>query len=126
MLKSASSSCKLILTEHNWIREEYKYEQRLQEDLRRAQTIAVEELFEKTVGGPAFFPQEGIGESRTIVDYLKFSGYFPRNEHVDMAVLVSLLLKKKGHAAGSEEMMEFVMKGGTVEAFMNAEGAEIT
>lgn len=88
--------------------------------------LRLKSFLRKLSEDPAFFSQEGIGESRTIVDYLKFSGYFPRNEHVDMAVLVSLLLKKKGHAAGSEEMMEFVMKGGTVEAFMNAESAEFS
>lgn len=47
------------------------------------------------------------------------TGYTPRNEPVDMAELVSLLLKKVGHEACSKGMMEHVMNGGTVDEFMN-------
>lgn len=68
---------------------------------------------------PSLLNQEKLEESRPLGDLLMLTGYTPRNEHVDMAELVSLLLKKVGHHACSEDMMEHVMNGGTVDEFMN-------
>lgn len=68
---------------------------------------------------PSLLNQEKQEDSRSLAEILMFTGYTPRNEHVDMAELVSLLLKKVGHEACSEDMMEHVMNGGTVDEFMN-------
>lgn len=68
---------------------------------------------------PSILNKEELEESRSLADLLMLSGYTPRDEHIDMAELVSLLLKKMGHHACSEDMMEYVMNGGTVDEFMN-------
>lgn len=68
---------------------------------------------------PSILNKEELEESRSLADLLMLTGYTPRNEHIDMAELVSLLLKKMGHHACSEDMMEHVMNGGTVDEFMN-------
>ncbi|KRE44896.1 hypothetical protein [Paenibacillus sp. Soil522] len=68
---------------------------------------------------PSLLNQAEQVESRSLADLLMLTGYTPQNEHVDMAELVSLLLKKIGHHACSEDMMEHVMNGGTVDEFMN-------
>ncbi|RKP53836.1 hypothetical protein D7Z26_10580 [Cohnella endophytica] len=96
------------------------------ETCREQKQIRLKTFLRMLSEDPSFLNQEGLGESRSIVDYLMFTGYLPRNEPVDMAVLVSLLLKMRGHAADSAEMMDFVMNGGTVDAFMNAVQAETT
>jgi len=68
---------------------------------------------------PSLLNKVELEESRSLTDLLMLTGYTPRNEHVDLAELVSLLLKKMGHHACSEDMMEHVMNGGTVDEFMN-------
>lgn len=68
---------------------------------------------------PSLLNQDELEESRSLTDLLMFTGYLPRNETVDMAVLVSRLLKKLGLEACSEDMMEYIMNGGTVDDFMN-------
>jgi hypothetical protein len=68
---------------------------------------------------PSLLNKVELEESRSLADLLMLTGYTPRNEHVDLAELVSLLLKKMGHHACSEDMMEHVMNGGTVDEFMN-------
>ncbi|MDQ8737006.1 hypothetical protein [Paenibacillus sp. LHD-38] len=68
---------------------------------------------------PSLMNQERQEDSRSLAELLMVTGYTPRNEPVDMAELVSLLLKKVGHEACSEDMMEHVMNGGTVDEFMN-------
>jgi hypothetical protein len=67
---------------------------------------------------PYLLNQDGLEELRSISELLMFTGYHPRNEPVDIAELVSLLLKKMGLEAGSEDMMEHIMNGGTVDDFM--------
>ncbi|MFC5469238.1 hypothetical protein ACFPPD_10950 [Cohnella suwonensis] len=73
---------------------------------------------------PSLLSREDEGEARSLAEYFAYSGYFPRNEPVDLSLLVSLLLKRSGHGADSEKMMEFVMNGGTIDAFMDAARAE--
>ncbi|WP_373230150.1 hypothetical protein [Cohnella sp.] len=63
--------------------------------------------------------QDGKEETRPLSEFLMFTGYPPRNEPVDIAKLISLLLRKKGLEVGSEDMMEHIMNGGTVDDFMN-------
>lgn len=68
---------------------------------------------------PSLLNKEELEETKSLTDLLMLSGYTPRNAHVDMAELVSLLLKKMGHKSCSDDMMEHVMNGGTVDEFMN-------
>ncbi|CAM4139273.1 hypothetical protein L1N85_05790 [Paenibacillus alkaliterrae] len=68
---------------------------------------------------PSLLNQERQKDSRSLAEFLMYTGYTPRNEPVNMAELVSLLLKRVGHEARSEDMMEHVMNGGTVDEFMN-------
>jgi hypothetical protein len=68
---------------------------------------------------PSLLNQEKQEDSKSLAELLMITGYTPRNEPVDMAELVSQLLKKMGHKACSEDMMEHVMNGGTVDEFMN-------
>jgi hypothetical protein len=68
---------------------------------------------------PSLLNQDGLEETRSLSEFLMFTGYLPRNEPVDLAKLVSLLLRKKGLEAGSEDMMDHIMSGGTVDDFMN-------
>ncbi|MOA09039.1 hypothetical protein D3C78_1288460 [compost metagenome] len=59
-------------------------------------------------------------QERPLAELLLLTGYIPANEPVDLARLVSQLLKKLGLEACSEDMMAHVMNGGTVEEFMEA------
>jgi hypothetical protein len=68
---------------------------------------------------PSLLNQDGFEESRSLSDLLMFTGYLPRNESVDMAEIVSRLLKRLGLEAGTEDMMEYIMNGGTVDEFIN-------
>ncbi|WP_040951872.1 hypothetical protein [Gorillibacterium massiliense] len=68
---------------------------------------------------PSLSNQIGPGELPPLSELVRVSGYQPENTPVDMAELVSLLLKKRGLNAGSEDMMEYVMNGGTVGDFVN-------
>jgi hypothetical protein len=68
---------------------------------------------------PSLLNHVELKESRSLADLLMLTGYTPRNEPVDMAELVSRLLKEMGHHACSDDMMEHVMNGGTVDEFMN-------
>lgn len=71
---------------------------------------------------PNLINQEGIKKSRTLSELLMFTGYQPSNETVDMAALVSMLLKKLGLEAGTEDMMDHIINGGTVDDFMSTGG----
>jgi hypothetical protein len=75
---------------------------------------------------PSLLNQDELEESRSLSELLMLTGYLPWNEPVDMAELVSLLLKKMGLEAGSEDMMEYIMNGGTVDDFMNTGRQEAT
>ncbi|MDQ6421385.1 hypothetical protein RB620_18320 [Paenibacillus sp. LHD-117] len=68
---------------------------------------------------PSLAGWEKLQNAGSLADLLVYTGYYPRNDTIDMAKVVSLLLKKLGHEAGSEDMMEHVINGGTVEEFMN-------
>ncbi|QJD87429.1 hypothetical protein [Cohnella herbarum] len=74
---------------------------------------------------PSLFNQERHEECRSLSELLMYTGYLPRNESVDMAELVSQLLKKMGLEAGLEDMMDYVMNGGTVDDFMNTGRQEL-
>lgn len=75
---------------------------------------------------PSLLNQERLEESWSISELLMYTGYLPRNEPVDMAQLISQLLKKMGLEAGSEDMMNYIMNGGTVDDFMNTGRPEAT
>lgn len=73
---------------------------------------------------PSLSSRADGGQARPLAEYFAYSGYFPRNEPVDLSLLVSSLLQRSGHGADSEKMMEFVMNGGTLDAFLNVARAE--
>lgn len=54
----------------------------------------------------------------SLAELLVLTGYNPRNEPINMAELISLLLKRNEIEAGSEDMMQHVLNGGTVDDFM--------
>jgi hypothetical protein len=68
---------------------------------------------------PFLSSQEGQEESRSLSELCMLSGYLPRSKAVNMAELVSMLLRKIGYDACSDDMMEFIMNGGTIVDFMN-------
>jgi len=70
---------------------------------------------------PSLLNQDGLNELRSLSEILIISGYQPWHEPVDMASVLSLLLRKLGVSAGSADMMEYMMNGGSVEDFMNTE-----
>ncbi|TJY43461.1 hypothetical protein E5161_06150 [Cohnella pontilimi] len=67
---------------------------------------------------PSLSKSAGLTDWRPLSELLLITGYQSRNESVDMAELVSLMLKKKGLEEGSEDMMDYIVKGGTVDDFM--------
>ena len=67
---------------------------------------------------PSLLKVDGQAEARSLSELLRVTGCRPCNEPVDMAELVSDLLRKTGRHAGSDEMMEHIMNGGTVDGFM--------
>ncbi|MHA6480444.1 hypothetical protein ACX1C1_00685 [Paenibacillus sp. strain BS8-2] len=77
-------------------------------------------LFLKILSEDPSLVHEGtLQNAGSLADLFVYTGYYPRNDTIDIAKVVSLLLKKLGHEAGSEDMMEHVINGGTIEEFMN-------
>lgn len=69
---------------------------------------------------PSLLEQNGLNEwRRPLSELLIVAGYRPWNEPVDMARLLSHLLNIMGYQSSSEDMMKYVMNGGTVDEFMN-------
>lgn len=68
---------------------------------------------------PSLVRNDGQAETRTLPDLLTAIGCRLRNEPIDMAEQVSHLLGKMGLQACSNDMMEHVMNGGTVDEFIN-------
>ena len=68
---------------------------------------------------PSLRNQNGQKDMRPLSELLMVSGYRQCDDSIDMAQLLSLLLRKIGHASGSEDMMEYIMRGGKVEDFMS-------
>jgi hypothetical protein len=62
--------------------------------------------------------KSGQRELPSLGELLLATGCMPGNEPVDLAALMSGLLKKLGMEACYEDMMNHVMSGGTVEEFM--------
>jgi hypothetical protein len=56
---------------------------------------------------------------RSLSELLLFAGYTPSGESVDMSRLVTLLLQLQGVKGCSEQMIEHVLNGGTIEGFLN-------
>ncbi|TFE28186.1 hypothetical protein [Cohnella luojiensis] len=75
---------------------------------------------------PSLLNQDSVEESWSLSELLMYTGYLPKNEPVDMSELVSMLLKKMGLDACSDDMMNYVMNGGTVDDFMNTGRQEAT
>ncbi|MGF7046860.1 hypothetical protein J2T13_001362 [Paenibacillus sp. DS2015] len=67
---------------------------------------------------PYLLNQDGLEKLRSLSEIVILTGYKSRDGLVNMAELVSLLLKKMGIEAGSEDLMECVMEGGSVDNFM--------
>lgn len=87
---------------------------------REQKRVRLKQFFEILSEDPSLLNQQnGLNELRSLSEILNVSGYRTWNEPVDMARLLSLLLKKMGLKSSSEDMMEYVMNGGTVEDFMN-------
>lgn len=77
-------------------------------------------LFLKILSEDPSMAHEGkLHNAGSLADLLVYTGYYPKNDTIDMAKVVSLLLKKLGHEACWEDMMEHVIRGGTIEEFMN-------
>lgn len=81
--------------------------------------VKLKQFLKKLSEDPSLLDQDELNEWRSLSDILSISGYQPRNEPLDMAKLLSQLLRKMGYKSSSEDMMEFVMDGGTVDEFMN-------
>lgn len=81
--------------------------------------IRLKQFLKILSGDPSLLTQDRLEEARSLSELLMFTGYSPRNVPVDMAELVSLVLKKKGLEASCEDMMEHIMNGGTVDDFIN-------
>jgi hypothetical protein len=66
---------------------------------------------DKDVGRGAVKPTHSLSE------LLLFAGYNPNGEAIDMARLVTLLLRTQGLEGCSEQMVEHVLNGGSIEGF---------
>ncbi len=70
---------------------------------------------------PSMLIQKGCPrELPSLSELLLATGFTPDNEPIDLAALTSGLLKKVGLEACSEDMMNHVMGGGTVEEFIQS------
>ncbi|MFD0958207.1 hypothetical protein [Paenibacillus chungangensis] len=56
--------------------------------------------------------------SRSMTELLLMSGYGSWNESIDLARLMTLLLRKRGTEGCSEAMMEHILNGGTIDGFL--------
>lgn len=81
--------------------------------------IKLKRFLAKLSEDPALLNQDDVVESRSLSEYLILTGYRPKDGPINMAELVSLLLQKMGLEADSEDLIESVMKGGSVDHFMN-------
>lgn len=70
---------------------------------------------------PSLSHQVEQGKLRSLSELLMVSGYWPCDKPINMSNVVSLSLKKLGLEAGSEELIEYVINGGTVENFIETE-----
>ncbi|WP_438349484.1 hypothetical protein ACP8HI_02010 [Paenibacillus sp. FA6] len=86
---------------------------------RNQKKIKLKRFLEKLSEDPTLLNQDNVVESRSLSEYLILTGYRPKDGPIDMAELVSLLLKRIGLQADSEDLMESVMKGGSIDHFMN-------
>ena len=57
--------------------------------------------------------------TRSLSEFLLLAGYTPNGESVDIAKLVTMLLSVKGIEGCSEQMVEYVLNGGSIEGFLN-------
>ncbi len=67
---------------------------------------------------PSITHRDELKPARPLMELLKFTGYSSWSGSINMAELVTLLLKKTGLGACSEEMMEYIINGGSVDEFM--------
>lgn len=86
---------------------------------REQKRVKLKQFLEILSEDPTLMNQDGQKELRSLSEIIMISGYRPWHEPVDMARVLSLLLRKSGLSASSEDMMEYMMNGGTVEEFMN-------
>jgi uncharacterized membrane protein affecting hemolysin expression len=56
---------------------------------------------------------------RSLSELLLFAGYTPSGESVDVSRLLTLLLHEQGVEGCSEQLIEHVLSGGTIEGFLN-------
>lgn len=57
--------------------------------------------------------------TRSLSEFLLFAGYTPSGESVNMARLVTQLLCVQGVEGCSEQMIEYILNGGSIEGFLN-------
>lgn len=86
---------------------------------REQKSVRLKQFLKILSQDPSLLNQDGLVELRSLSEIVISTGYQPRGESIDMAELMSLLLRKRGLEADSEDMMEYVMKGGSVDSFMN-------
>jgi phage I-like protein len=80
--------------------------------------IRLKKFLQKLSEDPSLSNQDELVELRSLTDILILTGYHPKAETVDMAELLSQLLRKSGIEANSEDMMESVMQGRSIDNFM--------
>ncbi|TVY01261.1 hypothetical protein [Cohnella terricola] len=90
----------------------------MDESIRERKQARLKQFLKMLSKDPGLLNPDERMESSSLSDFMKYADYRPRNEPIDVAELVSLLLKKKGFEAGSEDMMEYIVNGGTVDDFM--------
>mgnify|MGYP001247242494 FL=1 len=67
---------------------------------------------------PSLYSHDDPEDPRPLAEIFSFAEYRPRSERVDLGELVSRVLKKLGVEAGSDDMIDFIMDGGTVGDFL--------
>ncbi|MGO4540706.1 hypothetical protein [Paenibacillus sp. 2TAB19] len=89
------------------------------DDLNQEQKrLRLKQFLKRLSDDPSIANQNMTRYGGSLAELLVLTGYNPKDELIDMAELVSLLLKKNEIEAGSEDMMQHVINGGTVDDFM--------
>lgn len=61
---------------------------------------------------------KGAGKpTRSLSEFLMFAGYMPNGDSIDLSRLLTLLLRTQGMEGCSEQMIDHVLNGGSIEGF---------
>lgn len=92
--------------------------------LAEDETITGESESGQTLAELLFYTEYPL-RKEFVYDYNK-NRYVPSNKkpHIDLAELLTLLLKKSGLKAESEDLMDHVLQGGSVEEFIQKRSPE--